>query len=111
MIPAYKEDAARRLKVAAGHLDAIRRMVDEERYCIDIMKQIAAVQASLEQVQQVVLKNHLSTCVTNAIHAGSGESIIDELVVALKYSKGVIQSTGDALVSCDRAEGDAHHGC
>lgn len=111
MIPAYKEDAARRLKVAAGHLEAIRRMVDEERYCVDIMKQIAAVQASLEQVQQVVLKNHLSTCVTNAIRAGSGESLIDELVVALKYSKGVIPSTGDALVSCDRAEGDAHHGC
>lgn len=88
MIASYKSDAVRRLKVAAGHLEAVRRMVDDERYCVDIMKQIAAVQASLEQVQQVILKNHLSTCVTDAIHAGSGESLIEELITAMKYSKG-----------------------
>lgn len=90
MLPQYKDEALRRLKVAAGHLDAVRRMTEQERYCIDIMKQLAAVQASLEQVQQVLLKNHLSTCVSDAIRVGHGEGLIEELVTALKFTKGVV---------------------
>ncbi len=89
MLPEYKADASHRLKGAVGHLRAVERMVAEERYCVDIMKQLAAVQASLEGVQQVLLKNHLSTCVTDAILAGSGDSLIHELVQALRYSKGI----------------------
>ncbi len=89
MIPEYKKDASHRLKAAIGHLKAVATMVDDERYCVDIMKQLAAVQASLDGVQQVLLKNHLSTCVTDAILAGSGESLITELVAALRYSKGI----------------------
>lgn len=89
MIPLYKKDASHRLKAAIGHLKAVSEMVDSERYCVDIMKQLAAVQASLDGVQQVLLKNHLSTCVTDAILAGSGESLITELVSALRYSKGI----------------------
>lgn len=89
MIPAYKADALRRLKVAQGHLSAVARMTEEEKYCVDIMKQSAAVQSSLEQIQHVLLKNHLSTCVSDAIRQGSGESLIEELISALKYAKGV----------------------
>ena len=89
MIPEYREDATHRLRGAIGHLKAVERMVSEERYCVDIMKQLAAVQASLEGVQQVLLKNHLSTCVTDAIRAGSGDSLISELVAALRYTKGI----------------------
>lgn len=89
MIPEYKQDAVHRLKGAVGHLKAVEGMVEAERYCIDIMKQLAAVQASLEAVQQVLLKNHLSTCVTNAILSGSGQPLIGELVAALRYTKGI----------------------
>jgi DNA-binding FrmR family transcriptional regulator len=89
MIAEYKSDAAHRLKAAIGHLKAVERMVTEERYCVDIMKQLAAVQSSLEGVQQVLLKNNLSTCVTDAILAGSGDALIHELVAALRYSKGI----------------------
>lgn len=48
MVPRYKKDAALRLKVAAGHLEAVRRMVDKDDYCIDLMKQLSAVQATLD---------------------------------------------------------------
>jgi len=99
MIPEYREDAARRLKVAQGHLASVSRMVDDERYCVDIMKQLAAVQASLEQVQQVILKNHLSTCVSDAIRLGTGEPLIAELLTAMKYSKGM-WTAGDPEPSC-----------
>ncbi len=47
----YKKEAALRLKIAAGHLEGVRRMVDDEAYCVDLMKQLSAVQASLEKVQ------------------------------------------------------------
>jgi DNA-binding FrmR family transcriptional regulator len=62
----YKREAALRLKVAAGHLESVRRMLDNDTYCVDLMKQLSAVQASLERVQQVFLRNHLSTCVSVA---------------------------------------------
>src|SRR2546428_3234058 len=89
MKPAYKQDAALRLKVAAGHLDSVRRMVDNDTYCVDLMKQLSAVQASLERVQQIFLRNHLSTCVSEAIQDGMGEEIIDELMGALKFNKSL----------------------
>jgi len=89
MKPEHKREAALRLKVAAGHLDSVRRMVDHDAYCIDLMKQLSAVQASLERVQQIFLRNHLSTCVSDAIKEGMGEEIIEELMGALKFNKSL----------------------
>lgn len=108
MIPQYQQDAAQRLKVAAGHLKSVQRMVDEERYCVDVMKQLAAVQASLTQVQQVMLKNHLSTCVSDAIRAGNGAPLIEELLTALKYSQGVWPTSGTEPLCQDHQGGMPH---
>ena len=101
MAPRYKKDAVLRLKVAAGHLEAVRRMVDREEYCVDLMKQLSAVQATLEGVQQIFLRNHLSTCVSDAIQHGMGDEIIDELMGALKYNKSL--TDGRAAWSADEA--------
>ena len=89
MKPEYKQEAALRLKIAAGHLDSVRRMVDHDAYCVDLMKQLSAVQASLERVQQIFLRNHLSTCVSEAIKDGMGEELIEELMGALKFNKSL----------------------
>jgi DNA-binding FrmR family transcriptional regulator len=94
MLPDYKRDASLRLKVAAGHLEGVRRMVENDAYCIDLMKQLAAVQGTLQRVQQVFLRNHLSTCVSSAIQQGMGEAIIDELMGALKYDTSLIDGRG-----------------
>ncbi|AEJ41764.1 hypothetical protein TPY_3612 [Sulfobacillus acidophilus TPY] len=94
MEPGLKEDAALRLKVAVGHLESVRKMVDQDVYCVNIMKQLAAVQASLEQVQRILLRNHLLTCVSDAVSQGFGPQIIDELVDAMKYMPF---STGQAI--------------
>jgi DNA-binding FrmR family transcriptional regulator len=94
MLPQYKKEAALRLKVAAGHLEGVRRMVDEDVYCVDLMKQLAAVQGTLEGVQRILLRNHLSSCVSEAISKGMGEQIIDELMGALKYDKSLIDGRG-----------------
>ena len=56
-----------RLVSAAGHINGIARMVDEDQYCIDVIKQIQAVQAALSKVSTLILDSHLRTCVTTAV--------------------------------------------
>lgn len=57
----------RRLASAAGHLKGITRMVEEDTYCIDVIRQIHAVQAALNKVSGIILDDHLRNCVTTAI--------------------------------------------
>jgi len=76
-----------RLKTARGHLDAVVRMVEDEAYCPDVMKQLSAVQGSLERANRIVLRNHLETCVAAAMAAGRTDEIVDELMEALRYDK------------------------
>ena len=56
-----------RLKSASGHLNGIITMVEQDRYCIDVIKQIQATQAALAKVSQIILDQHLRSCVTTAI--------------------------------------------
>lgn len=81
-----KESILNRLKTVRGHLDGIVRMVEEEAYCVDIMKQVSAVQASLERANRLVLKNHLETCFSDAVKEGRGPAAVAELVDAVKFS-------------------------
>ncbi|PKO24087.1 MAG: transcriptional regulator [Chloroflexi bacterium HGW-Chloroflexi-1] len=61
------EDALKRLKIIEGHMRGVIRMVEEDAYCIDVIRQIQAVQAALNKVSTAILKNHLNSCVTTAI--------------------------------------------
>lgn len=85
----HKTSALNRLKTVRGHLDAVITMVEEERYCPDLMKQISALQGSLERVNRILLQNHLETCVTHAVSEGRGGEIVDELMETLKYTAAV----------------------
>jgi len=62
-------------------------MVEGEQYCIDILKQIAAVQASLSKVAYALADSHMKHCVHDAIAAGKGETKVDEMLETLKYLK------------------------
>jgi DNA-binding FrmR family transcriptional regulator len=94
--PEHKEAAVRRLQTSIGHLQAVLRMVEDEAYCPDIMKQLSAVQGSLERVNRVVLRNHLETCVADAMQHGRGDEIVEELMTALKFEPTVTGATGRA---------------
>jgi DNA-binding FrmR family transcriptional regulator len=61
------ENTLRRLKTIEGHLRGVIRMVEQDTYCIDIIKQIQAVEAALNKVSTQILENHLNSCVTTAI--------------------------------------------
>ncbi|NCP87183.1 MAG: transcriptional regulator [Anaerolineae bacterium CG_4_9_14_3_um_filter_57_17] len=57
----------KRLKIVAGHLKGIIRMAEEDAYCIDLIRQIQAVQAALNKVSGQILEDHLNSCVITAI--------------------------------------------
>jgi CsoR family transcriptional regulator, copper-sensing transcriptional repressor len=85
-----------RLKTARGHLDAVIRMVEAGAYCPEVMKQLAAVQGLLESSSRLVFRNHLETCVAEAMREGRTEEIVEELMETLKYDKRVLRPTPDA---------------
>lgn len=90
----HKRSALNRLKTVRGHLDGVIGMVDEERYCPDIMKQVSALQGSLEKVNRVLLQNHVETCVMHAVDEGRSEQVVDELMETLRYSPSVTGPRG-----------------
>jgi DNA-binding FrmR family transcriptional regulator len=85
--PQHQTSVLNRLKTARGHLEAVIRMVEEDQYCPDVMKQLSAVQGSLERASRLVLRNHLETCVAAAMQAGRIEEIVDELMEALRFDR------------------------
>ncbi len=66
-ISQVKEEVSPRLKKIRGQIEGIQRMVEDERYCVDILHQILAARRALEKVSEIVLKNHVETCVTDSI--------------------------------------------
>jgi DNA-binding FrmR family transcriptional regulator len=78
-----KKDAAMRLRNVEGHIRGIERMLEEGAYCIDVIRQIQAVQAALSKISADILNNHLNTCVTTAIRGGDPaerERVIKEIL-------------------------------
>lgn len=76
-----------RIRTVSGHITGIEKMIDEDAYCIDILKQISAVQASLSKIAIALSESHMKHCVSSAIEQGQGENKIDELLETIKYLK------------------------
>ncbi|HCM38107.1 MAG: hypothetical protein UV61_C0009G0031 [Candidatus Gottesmanbacteria bacterium GW2011_GWB1_43_11] len=73
-----------RLKIARGHLDRVISMVEKGEYCIDVIHQSQAVQAALKGIDQVVLKNHMETCVAQEIKKGNSQQVLDEVMKVME---------------------------
>ncbi|TVR87963.1 MAG: hypothetical protein EA416_13965 [Trueperaceae bacterium] len=83
---AVREDASRRLKSVRGHVEGVLRMLDDPNvYCVDVLKQVSAVQGALRKVSDGVLRSHIRDHVVTAAQRGDTEHIVDELMEALKY--------------------------
>ncbi|MBV9772696.1 MAG: metal-sensitive transcriptional regulator [Gemmatimonadetes bacterium] len=80
--PAAKERNLKRLRRIEGQVRGLQRMVEEDRYCADIMTQIASVHEALRGVGRELMRNHLKHCASSAIRAGEGEAeaMYDELI-------------------------------
>ncbi|HEY3363563.1 MAG TPA: metal-sensitive transcriptional regulator [Symbiobacteriaceae bacterium] len=72
-----------RLARIEGHVRAVKQMSEEGKPCADVLHQIAAVQAALRKVAQIVLEDHLDHCVLDAAQVGQGQQVIEDLKAAL----------------------------
>lgn len=80
------ERITHRLKIARGHLDKIIRMTEDDAYCIDIMHQMQAVEAGLKETGNLLLENHLKSCVADAINKGQKDEAIAEIMQVFRKS-------------------------
>jgi DNA-binding FrmR family transcriptional regulator len=85
---ADKAELTRRLRRIGGQIDGIARMVDEDRYCIDILTQIAAARSALDALGLKLLHHHTSGCVQEAVRSGDGDKAIAELMTVLARLRG-----------------------
>ena len=74
-----KADVLKRLNFINGHLDGIRRMVEADQYCVDVLKQPYAVRRAIEKMESIVLAGHLATCAVDGIREGREEEVVAEL--------------------------------
>ena len=74
-----RAESLKRLRYIEGHLNGVRRMIEEDAYCVDILKQSFAVRRALEKLEQIMLDGHLRTCVVEGIRDGREEQVVGEL--------------------------------
>lgn len=83
-----KEDLKKRLSRIEGQVRGIHRMIEEDRYCVDILNQVIAARAALGKVGMILLKSHMRGCVSSAIKEERSEQAIDELMdILAKFAK------------------------
>jgi DNA-binding FrmR family transcriptional regulator len=80
MQPSTREQALKRLSYIDGHLAGIRRMIEEEQYCVDVLKQTYAVRRAIEKMESLLLDGHLHTCVLEGVRDGREEQVVGELL-------------------------------
>ncbi|MBI2867223.1 MAG: metal-sensitive transcriptional regulator [Chloroflexi bacterium] len=79
-MPATKEEVLKRLAFIEGHLAGVRRMIEEDKYCVDVLKQTHAVRRAIEKMEALLLDGHLRSCVVRGIKEGRDKEIAAELL-------------------------------
>lgn len=87
MLPATKEDTLKRLNYVEGHLAGIRRMIEEDKYCVDVLKQTYAVRRAIQKIEALLLEGHLHTCVLEGVREGRDEEVMGELMELYKLAE------------------------
>ena len=82
-----KKKAIRRLKIVEGQVRGLQRMVEEEKYCIDVINQSSAVKEALSGVEDLMLENHLSTHVVEQVKSGKNKKAVKEIMSVYKLAQ------------------------
>ena len=79
-LPDAKRDAIKRLSYIEGHLAGVHRMVEEDKYCVDILKQTFAIRRAIQKLESVLLEGHLGSCVIDGVREGREDEVLGELL-------------------------------
>ena len=80
----HKQALLKRLNRVEGQVRGIAQMIQDDRYCVDVLTQVAAIQSALDAVGLQLLADHTRGCVANAVNADKGEQAITELMAAVR---------------------------
>ena len=81
-----RTDVLKRLSYIEGRLSGVRRMIEDETYCVDVLKQTYAIRRAIEKMEAKMLEGHLHHCVMDAIHEGRSEETFSELIELYKVA-------------------------
>jgi DNA-binding FrmR family transcriptional regulator len=84
----HREALLKRLNRIGGQVRGVAGMIEEDRYCVDVITQIAAIRSALDAVAMQLLEDHAHGCVQSAIRAGEGDGAVDEFMNVVKRLKG-----------------------
>jgi DNA-binding FrmR family transcriptional regulator len=84
---ATKSDVLKRLAYIEGHLKGIRKMVEDDKYCVDILKQTYAVRRAIDKLEGVLMQGHLHGCVRSGFHEGRDDEMVGELTELFELSR------------------------
>lgn len=87
MKESVKKSALRRLEIAIGQIKGVKKMIDGDKYCVDIINQLLAAKQALSGVEDLLLENHLSSHVIEQMKSGKGAKAIQEILKVYKLSK------------------------
>lgn len=82
-----KEKIIRRLKLIEGQVRGLQKMIENDTYCIDIITQTSAIRNALKSVEDILLENHLSSCVINQIKSGKEKKAVEEVLKVYKLKR------------------------
>ena len=74
------QEALKRLNYIEGHLGGVRRMIEADTYCVDVLKQTYAIRRAIEKLERLLLDGHLHTCVVEGVRDGRDDQVIGELL-------------------------------
>jgi DNA-binding FrmR family transcriptional regulator len=77
---ADRTDVLKRLSYIEGHLNGVRKMIEADQYCVDVLRQTYAVRKAIEKMEALILEQHLHSCVPEGIKEGREDQVIDELM-------------------------------
>jgi len=80
-----KQAVIHRLSRIEGQVRGIQRMIEEDRYCVDVLVQISAINAALKKVGSTITERHMKHCISHAIKDGEGEAAVEELMEVMKH--------------------------
>ncbi len=87
MTPTNKSKLIRRLKIIEGQVRGLQEMIEQEKYCIDVITQTSAVKQALSNVEDILMENHLGSCAQKQMRSGQTQKATDEILKVYKLKR------------------------